>query len=123
MRRHAGRGQMKPILLCACLASLSAASDPPLAVTAVRHWSLGEVTRVAIETNGEFEYRYDRIPNPDRIFFDVLGTQPRLGNKILHVVPVGDGLIKQIRVAGNSATVTRIVLDLSGPMEFTASQL
>ena len=47
-------------------------------VTAVRHWSLADVTRVAIEVSGEFEYRTDRLHNPERVYFDILNTRPRL---------------------------------------------
>src|SRR5690349_18448042 len=48
-------------------------------VTAVRFWSLGDVTRIAVETDGEFTVRSDRLENPDRIFFDLAGTKPVLG--------------------------------------------
>ena len=44
--------------------------------TAVRFWSLGEVTRIAVETDGDFEVRSDHLENPDRIFFDLTGTKP-----------------------------------------------
>ena len=45
------------ILLLASTAAIC--SPPPLEVTAVRFWTFSEVTRVAIETNGEFHFRSD----------------------------------------------------------------
>ena len=47
----------------------------PHSVTAVRHWSLGSVTRIAVEVSGEFEYRSDRLHNPDRIYYDILNAR------------------------------------------------
>ena len=44
-------------------------------------------------------------------------------SKGMHVIPVGDALLKQIRVAETHPGVTRVVLDLEGRAEFTASQL
>jgi N-acetylmuramoyl-L-alanine amidase len=94
-----------------------------LAVTDVRFWSLGEATRIAIETNGEFEYRYDRLRNPDRIYFDVLGASWPVSGVRIHTIPVGDKLLKQIRVAETRPDVTRVVLDLEVPVDFSSAQL
>ena len=50
-------------------------------VTAVRHWSLSGVTRVAIEVSGDFQYRSDRLHNPERIYFDILDARPRIDSR------------------------------------------
>lgn len=94
-----------------------------LAVTDVRFWVLADATRVAIETNGEFRYRYDRLPNPDRIYFDVLGARWPLSRERIHVIPVDTKLLKQIRVTERKPGVTRVVLDLRSPVDFSAVQL
>ena len=94
-----------------------------LEVTAVRFWTLSEVTRIAIETNGEFRFRSDRLYNPDRLFFDLLGTKPRMGLKGVQVTAVGDKLLKRIRVAETQPGMTRVVLDLETAVDYTASQL
>src|ERR1700730_17622266 len=104
-------------------AALCSGASAPSKVTAVRFWSLGDVTRVAIEVSSEFHYRSDRLSNPDRLFFDIQGAKPQMVNKGMHVVNVGDPLLKQIRVAETQPGVTRIVLDLEQACEFTASQL
>jgi len=101
----------------------AASSSTPSKVTAVRFWSLGEVTRVAIEVSAEFRYKSDRLTNPDRLFFDIQGARPQMVNKGMYVINVGDALLKQIRVAETQPGVTRVVLDLEQHAEFTASQL
>jgi N-acetylmuramoyl-L-alanine amidase len=92
-------------------------------VKAVRFWTLGEVTRIAVETDGAFQVRSDRLENPERLFFDLVGTQPSLGEKNLTVIPVSDHLVRQIRVAETQRNVTRIVLDMEGPAVATTSRL
>jgi N-acetylmuramoyl-L-alanine amidase len=109
------------LILTAALAAQTATQ--PLQVTAIRFWSLADVTRVAIETNGDFQYKSDRIPNPDRLFFDLHGARPRLGGKGITVKQVGDKLLKRVRIAENVPGVTRVVLDLEDNVEYTASQL
>src|ERR1700733_5949307 len=84
----------------------------PHHVTAVRFWSLGGVTRIAIETDGDFQLKSDRLDNPDRLFFDLTGTKPTLSHKAMTVIPVADHLVRQIRVAEPQPNITRVVLDL-----------
>ncbi|HYL36440.1 MAG TPA: N-acetylmuramoyl-L-alanine amidase [Bryobacteraceae bacterium] len=91
-------------------------------VTAVRFWSLGDVTRIAVETDGEFQVRSDHLSNPDRIFFDLVGAKPALGQS-LTVIPVSDKLLHQIRVAAPQKNVTRVVLDMAGAAEASTSRL
>jgi N-acetylmuramoyl-L-alanine amidase len=92
-------------------------------VTAVRFWSLGDVTRVAIEVSSDFRYKSDRLEHPDRLFFDIIGARPQTVNKGMRVIAVDDGLLKQIRTAETQPGVTRVVLDLQRNASFTASQL
>ncbi len=118
---------------CAVIAALAllppgvfAAAATAGKVTSVRFWSLGEVTRVSIEVSSDFKYRSERLSDPDRLFFDIQGARPAIAEKGMHVVPVGDSLLKQIRVAETQPGVTRVVLDLephNPPVTFTASQL
>src|SRR5579884_2878253 len=92
-------------------------------VTAVRFWSLGDVTRVAIEANGDFQYDADRVSHPERIFFDLRGAVPEIGDHGLSTIPVNDQLVHSIRVAETRRDVTRVVLDLNGAADFTTSRL
>ena len=111
--------------LCALPGVLLAATAKSASskVTAVRFWSLGDVTRVAIEVSSEFKYRSEKLTNPDRLVFDIQGAKPEMGPKGMHVIAVDDALLKQLRVAETQPGVTRVVLDLAQPVDFTASQL
>jgi N-acetylmuramoyl-L-alanine amidase len=90
-------------------------------ITAVRFWSLGEVTRVAIETDAEAQYKSERLEQPDRIYFDLEGVRPQSRN--LETIPVGDRVVKQIRIARPQIGVARVVLDVTGPADYNVSQL
>jgi len=93
-------------------------------VEAIRFWSFGDVTRIAIQTHGEYTLAKDHIEHPSRVYFDLNGLRPptslRHGVKI---VQVGDRQVKQIRIAEVSPKRTRIVFDLLGSMEVNSSQL
>ena len=89
-------------------------------VTGVRFWSLGDTTRVVIEVSDDFTYRSDHLPNPDRLFFDIVGAKPTTGRKI-STTPVGDSIVRQIRVAETQPGTTRVVLDLEGDSAFTVT--
>jgi N-acetylmuramoyl-L-alanine amidase len=73
-----------------------------------------------VEVSGEFKYKSDNLDNPPRLFFDVQGSRPGMAQK---TIPVGDHLLKQIRIAETQPGTTRIVLDLEQAADFTASQL
>jgi N-acetylmuramoyl-L-alanine amidase len=106
------------------VALLGAQTGKPLeSVTAIRHWSLGEVTRVAIEVSGEFEFRTDRLHNPERIYFDIPKAKPKLDGRRIYTQEWGDKLVARVRVAETTPGVTRVVLDLSAAVEATSSQL
>ena len=110
------------VLACAAIAP-AARRAGDLEVTAVRFWSLDGATRIAIELSGECRYRSERIQDPDRIFFDLMGARPYINGKRLHSAEIGDKLVKRIRVAETQPDVTRVVLDLEVAVDFTVSQL
>jgi N-acetylmuramoyl-L-alanine amidase len=93
-------------------------------VDAVRFWSFGDVTRIAIETQGAYRFTSEAVDNPSRIFFDLNGLRPpSTVHHGMQTISVGDHRIKQIRVAEVIPGTTRIVLDLVGPSEVLSSQL
>ncbi len=117
---------MAGAILCASLTAgvlTAAESGQPNHVTAVRYWSLGDVTRIAVETDGDFQVRSDHLSNPDRIFFDLTGTRPALGKKPVTVIPVADKFVQQIRVGEQQGGATRVVLDLAGAVDASTSRL
>jgi N-acetylmuramoyl-L-alanine amidase len=89
-------------------------------VTGVRHWSTSIYTRVAIDLGDEVQYEAARVPDPDRIFFDLHGAKlsPELIGKSVTVTD--DGFLKRIRAAQFSNDVTRIVLDVSDVSDYSA---
>jgi N-acetylmuramoyl-L-alanine amidase len=123
--RFSPKGWCRPAALLLVAIGVSFATDVAAEhhVTAVRFWSLSGVTRIAIETDGDFEVKSDRLDNPDRLFFDLVGTRPKLSNKSITVIPVSDHFIRQIRVAEPQHNVTRVVLDLETSVEPTVSRL
>lgn len=92
-------------------------------VTAVRHWALSETTRIAIEVTGDFKYRTEHLHNPERVYFDILDARPRFNGKRLFKESLEDKLVTGIRVAETQPGITRVVLDLVGPVDITTSQL
>jgi N-acetylmuramoyl-L-alanine amidase len=104
---------------------LVAQTDRPAlhSVTAVRHWSLSGVTRVAIEVSGDFQFRTDRLHNPERVYFDILDARPRMDSRRLYSEDVDDQLVKRIRAAETKPGVTRVVLELNADADATTSQL
>src|SRR6266566_4007436 len=73
-----------------CLTALSLdvpclAQSAATKVTAVRFWSTGETTRVAVEVSAEFKYKSDRLENPPRLFFDLQGARPVMAQKTIQV--------------------------------------
>jgi N-acetylmuramoyl-L-alanine amidase len=110
-------------VLCPAVLTFAADKAGTASVTSVRFWSLGDVTRIAIEVSSDFTFRSERLLAPERLFFDIHGARPDLGRKGMYAIPVADGLVTQIRVAENQPDVTRIVVDLAQTAAVTTSQL
>jgi len=105
-------------------ATMDSQSQGPARVQAIRYWSFGDVTRIAIQTNGDYKLKYDQLDKPSRLYFDLNGLNPP---STLHrgtqIIQVNDRRVKQIRVAQASPGTTRVVFDLTGPVEVVSSQL
>jgi N-acetylmuramoyl-L-alanine amidase len=120
LRRPSGMRLLSVLML---LASAAFAQDESPRINAVRFWSLGDVTRVAIETGGEARYQAERIDTPDRLVVDLIGVRRPAGTRGVQTIPVGDRLVKQLRIAVLQPGVTRVVIDLAAPLEYSISQL
>ncbi|MBZ5625669.1 MAG: N-acetylmuramoyl-L-alanine amidase [Acidobacteriia bacterium] len=92
-------------------------------VTAVRHWCLADVTRVAIEVSGDFHFVTERLQNPERVYFDIPDARLRIDAKRTYAEQIDDKRLKRIRMAETLPGVTRIVLELGGSVDATSSQL
>jgi N-acetylmuramoyl-L-alanine amidase len=89
-------------------------------VSGIRHWSTATYTRVAIDLGDNVTYEAARVPNPDRIYFDLHGTKlaQELVGKSFTVTD--DGFLKKVRAAQYSDDVTRVVLDVNDVTEYSA---
>jgi N-acetylmuramoyl-L-alanine amidase len=89
-------------------------------ITGMRHWSNPTSTRIAIDLGGKVEYEAARVPNPERIFFDLHGAKlaPSLNGHQVEVVD--DGYLKRIRAAQFHPDVTRVVLDVTDVSQYSA---
>jgi N-acetylmuramoyl-L-alanine amidase len=93
----------------------------PLAqVKGIRHWSTPTYTRVAIDLGDDVTFEAARVPNPDRIYFDLHGT--RLAQELVgkSFAVTDDGFLKRIRAAQFSDNMTRVVLDVNDVTEYSA---
>jgi N-acetylmuramoyl-L-alanine amidase len=93
----------------------------PLKVTAVRFWTQGDATNIAVETTGAFRYKSDRLSRPERVFYDFPGARSGFGARGIHTIRVDDNRVKQIRVAETQRGVTRVVIDLAGDVQCNAT--
>jgi N-acetylmuramoyl-L-alanine amidase len=111
---------MAPSSLPTSFGKSQPASDHVVMITGMRHWSNPTSTRIAIDLGGKVEYEAARVPNPDRIFFDLHGARlaPILNGHTVEVVD--DGYLKRIRAAQFHPDVIRVVLDVTDVSEYSA---
>jgi len=88
-------------------------------VTGIRYWSTPDYTRVAIDLEAEVKYEAGRVPNPDRIFFDLHDT--KLASALVgKSFDVSDGFLRKIRVAQFQKDMARVVLDVDDVSDYSA---
>lgn len=85
-------------------------------VTDVRHWSYKGYTRVVVQLSRPSASAVKRLPanaaagRPERLFVDLPGIW--VGRRYEKPIPVGDGLLRGVRLGQNTLHTTRLVLDL-----------
>lgn len=105
-----------PRVLLGLLAGLLLGAERPSDVRGIRHWSYPEFTRVAIELARPVRTEVKRLPHdakagrPERLYFDL----PRIwvGHHLDAPIPVGDGLLRGVRVGQFRNDTARVVIDL-----------
>jgi N-acetylmuramoyl-L-alanine amidase len=104
-------------------------SDPPATpeeaglmprVTGIRHWSSADSSTVVIDIQDQVQYEAHRLPNPERIYFDLHDTTLAAGFSA-RTIAVNDALLQRVRVAQPMAGVTRIVLETNSASDFSVS--
>lgn len=74
-------------------------------------------TRVILKSDGEFNYRYFTLTQPDRLVIDVDGmVQNQALMELAKKVPAADSFIARIRLGQKDANTVRIVFDLKRPI-------
>jgi len=106
---------------------LGAASCPaaarPVGLRAVRFYSTPHSTTITVELDAAVTPRKGSVGNPPRVFFDLPETRVQIPGRGTHVIPVGDGVVSQIRVAQFSPSVARVVLELEDDASVEVSVL
>lgn len=88
-------------------------------VTAIRHWSTPDYTRVAIDLENEVKFGSQRIAHPDRIYFDLRDT--KLASTLVgKTFDVDDGFLKKIRIGQVQPGRTRVVLEVEDLSRYDA---
>jgi N-acetylmuramoyl-L-alanine amidase len=115
--------KVTPIVLLATLATVGAARTQFLQMTAIRHFTMKEATRVILQVSGEFQYRSDRLHNPDRVYFDILHCSPSFKGKNHILYQVNDARLKRVRVAETEPGTSRVVFDMEENVDYKVEQL
>ncbi len=93
-------------------------NGPMPLVTGIRYWNFENHTRVVVDLSGEVQFQSERIPNPDRIYFDLYPA--RLSSAVSErSTEIPGGFLKRIRVAPNQLGVVRVVLDVERVQDYS----
>jgi len=94
-------------------------SGPAVTVKSITRSTLPRGDRITVELSDEAPYRSDRVPGPDRVFFDF--SSARLAPAAADQAKlVNTALIKGVRVGSPTSGVTRIVMELEGSPRYSA---
>lgn len=90
-------------------------ATPRATVTELKHWSNPDYTRIAVSLDHEAVFEHHPLratldaAGPSRIYVDIKGARVSRGVKD---DPIGDGLLKTVRVGQFRPDVVRVVLDV-----------
>lgn len=93
----------------------------PALLSAVRHWSTPDYTRVAVTLSHDTPFEKHEIAKMpgstqmSRIYFDITGARLAPGVKD---VAIGDGLLKTVRLAQYRPDTVRVVLDVENVRDY-----
>ena len=96
------------------LAALLVGADRPPEIRRIEHWSYPDFTRVAIELARPTVTQVQRLAadagRPERLYLDLPNIW--VGRHLDDPIPVGDGLLRGMRVGQFSSRTARVVIDL-----------
>ena len=110
--------------------TISGAPPPPVLreepgralVLGVRFFSLDDATRVTIDLDRKTAYSRARLVNPERIYFDLAGTDLAEGLSD-RSIPVGSDPLHRIRVGRFRSDTVRVVLDVGPGVEYGVREM
>lgn len=98
----------------------SPASDKPVKIKDIRHWSSADVTHVAIDLDGPVGYKFSHLIEPERVYFDLENVT--LASGILQDrLTDQDGFLTSMLVSGPQKGITRVTLGLDRPVEYSVN--
>lgn len=85
---------------------------------------LPDAVRITIALDGEVSFHDERIPNPERVFLDLVSTRaaPSLVDRTIRFDSDAD-LVRQVRLGRHPNETTRVVLDLGGIASYSVYPL
>ncbi len=99
-------------------AAVKPAAEPPSAAVVavatirdIKRTPLPDGVRVSIELDAESRYRYERLENPRRVFFDLRGTRAPSSLQDA-VLKFEDDVVREIRLGRHPNNTTRVVMDM-----------
>jgi N-acetylmuramoyl-L-alanine amidase len=93
-------------------------SGPTAEVIGIRHWNAKNYTRVVVDLSAAVEFHSQRIPNPDRIYFDLYPA--RLSRNVTErTLEIPGGFLHRIRLAPNQVGVVRVVLEVDQVQDYS----
>lgn len=100
-------------IFATCLLSISRVGFAATQVVAVRLWPSETYTRMTLESNQPLDYTSMILNAPDRLVIDInqITLNPTFQN-VAKQVQAQDPFIKEIRIAQNTPTKVRLVIDL-----------
>jgi N-acetylmuramoyl-L-alanine amidase len=101
------------LLAAPLLSGTAQAAEGSITVTELKHWSTPDYTRIAITLDKEARFEHHKLPS--RLYLDIDGAHIKPGVKDLSI---GDGLLKNVRIAQFRASTVRVVLDLDSIKEY-----
>jgi len=99
-----------PVTTAASTAGSTAAATVAT-IRDIKRIPLPDGVRVSIELDSESRYRYERLDNPRRVFFDLKGTRAPASLQDA-VLKFDDDIVREIRLGRHPNNTTRIVVDM-----------
>jgi len=91
----------------------AATDGKPARIREIRFWTHPDYSRVIVELDKRVVYSRDEIPDPPRMYIDLLNALLPEDKRTGWVVEVGDAVLQRIRTGQNTRENARVVFDLA----------